>query len=432
MADIKSPPSNLQSAKALRSAYFCYFLGALVMLTTCWFIWQGIEATEPDSPARSSKIVSGVLLVFLEGCAFSLAGQWLEYSLQLRLLGWSIFGLQIVTMTLSNFSVGSTASKAAAASKDTLAEYKAQGAAAREAAKALQADADSLRKSKHQFKRDEAGKKSDEAARQTAAAAGVAEKMERLQAATVSSPVIDKLGETWYLVLSCVWSAIFEISGIVLMSTAGGLRRKADAGALPVDQQILELLHRVHGAPAVLQAAPQLAIESKPAAPAKQAATPVYSSWTGKGIPLATVGALGALGAVPQTVQAAPIKPAAQAVTPVNVNPPTPVNDYPPAVVAPVNVDPPAPVKKARKARVAHDGAVMDTGVGEHDGYRYRRALAGVKAGTMRPSRDGLFTAVGASPPTAKRYIETMAEAGEIIPNPNGSGWVLAKNCGAA
>jgi hypothetical protein len=301
---------NTQSAKALKSAYFCYFLAGLVMLTTCWFIWQGIEATEPDSPARSSKIVSGVLLVFLEGCAFSLAGQWREYSLQLRLLGWAIFGLQIVTMTLSNYSVGSTASKAAAASKDTLAEYKAQASAARDAAKALQADANDMRKSKHSWKRDEAGKKSDEAAKQTAAAAGTAEKMERLQAATVSSPAIDKIGETWYLVLSCVWSAIFETSSIVLMSTAGGLRRKADVGALPVDLQILELLHKIHGGPAApAQTAPAPAlpvapaqtpmtmqVQAAPVAPATaapvQAATQAPFTFLGfKKVPAAPIGA---------------------------------------------------------------------------------------------------------------------------------------------
>jgi hypothetical protein len=226
------------------------------------------------------------------------------------------------------------------------------------------------------------------------------------------------------IALSIALSVALSLSGITLMHVAGSLRRRA-SGALPVDLQILELLQRVHGVPGG-QAVPLLTSSPvTPAAPAKQAATPVYSSWTGKGIPLATVGALGALGAVPQTVQAAPIKPAApavQATPPVNVNPPTPVNDYPPEAV-----------KKARKARVAHDGAVMDTGVGEHDGNRYRRALTGVKAGIMRPSRDGLFVAVGASPPTAKRYLEAMALAGEIVPNPNGSGWVLSsKNGGAA
>ena len=57
--------------------------------------------------------------------------------------------------------------------------------------------------------------------------------------------------------------------------------------------------------------------------------------------------------------------------------------------------------------------------------------LEGVRAGMMRPSRDGLYAAVGASLPTAKRYLEAMAQAGEIVPAPNGAGWVLAKG-GAA
>jgi hypothetical protein len=40
-----------------------------------------------------------------------------------------------------------------------------------------------------------------------------------------------------------------------------------------------------------------------------------------------------------------------------------------------------------------------------------------------------LLKGVGASAPTAKRYIEAMAAAGEIVPG--GRGWVLAPGKGA-
>ncbi len=423
MANIQSHPSNLQSAKTLRSAYFCYFLAALVMCVTAWFIVEGIQATEPDSPARHAKVAAGVLLLVLEGCVFSLAGQYQKHSLYLRLLGWSIFALQITLMTLANYSVGATAGKAAARSKDTIGQLTAQADAARSAAKTLQESAAKQSKSKHSWVNVEAGKNATAAADQTAAAGVAVEKLERLQAASVSTPLVETIGETGLMVLSGALSLIMEAAGIVLMHVAGSLRREA-SGAPPVDVQILELLHRVHGVPAVIQAAPQLAIESKPVAPAKtapEAAKPIYSTWTGKSVPLATLGALGALGAA-QTVHAAPAVPAVRATPPVNVDPPTPVN-----------VDAPAPVKKERKARVRDASmTVMDTGVGEHDGYRYRRALAAVKAGQINPSRDGLLKGVGASVPTAKRYIEAMALAGEIMPNPNGSGWVLASKGGAA
>ena len=80
----------------------------------------------------------------------------------------------------------------------------------------------------------------------------------------------------------------------------------------------------------------------------------------GKGIPLATFGALGALGAGGAgAVQTAPAPAVPQAANSVNVDSPIPVN-------VDLSSDPSAPVARVRKARVTGDGVVMDTGVGEH------------------------------------------------------------------
>ena len=426
MADTRNPSIHQHQSKAKFTSVLCFLLALLTVVVTGWFIIEGIEATEPDSPARWAKIAAGILLLILELSAFGIAGQWTEYKTVLRFLGFGILALEITLMSVSQISIGMTAGKVAAHGKDNSSEIREQAKENRAAAAALRADADKLRKSKHVWKQEEAAQKSSEAAALSRGAASSVADMSKANTAAVSTPVIEVVGERGLIALSIALSVALSLSGITLMHVAGSLRRRA-SGALPVDLQILELLQRVHGVPGG-QAVPLLAPST--ATPAKQAATPLYSSWTGKGIPLATVGALGALGAA-QTVQAAPAAPAAApvnvdkaaAMTPVNVNPPSPVNDYPPAAVTPVNDDAP---RKARKARVGHDGAVMDTGVGEHDGYRYRRALEGVRAGTMRPSRHGLFAAVGASPPTAKRYLAAMAVAGVIVPNPNGAGWVLA------
>lgn len=67
----------------------------------------------------------------------------------------------------------------------------------------------------------------------------------------------------------------------------------------------------------------------------------------------------------------------------------------------------------------------MDSGIGEHDGYRYRRAVAGVKAGKIRPSIAGLYEGVEATAPTARRYLAAMAGAGVI--EPKGRGYALKK-----
>ena len=50
--------TDTQSEKALKSSYFCYFLAFLVMCVTAWFIVEGIQATEPDSPARHAKVAA--------------------------------------------------------------------------------------------------------------------------------------------------------------------------------------------------------------------------------------------------------------------------------------------------------------------------------------------------------------------------------------
>lgn len=349
MADIQS--HDEERARALNNSYLCYFLAFLVMAGTGWVIWQGVEAMEPDSPARNSKIYQYLVMLVLEGFIFSLAGQYRKYAFWLRVLGWSIFALQIVLMTLANYSIGATAGKVAALKTATVAEIQAQADASRKTAATLRESAAKLNKSKHGFLNEQGGNAATEAAQQTRAAASAADQISKIQ---VGTPIVDKIGENWLMTLSGALAVITECLGIGLMHYGGCLRNDALGSGPAIDVQTLHAVRQVLDALGVDAPAPAAAS----AAPAKQAAMPVYSSWTGKGIPLATVGALGALGAA-QTVQAAPIKPAAPGAQ----------------AVAPVNVDPPAPVKKARKARVAHDGAVMDTGVGEHDGYRYRGSL---------------------------------------------------------
>lgn len=159
---------------------------------------------------------------------------------------------------------------------------------------------------------------------------------------------------------------------------------------------------------------------------------------------LAGAGALAAMSAAP-TVQAAPapVHEKAPAVPAervnvhtferVNVDTPAPMKT---GVSAPVsgdvltspervNVDTPDAPAKARKQRVVRDGAVMDTGIGEHDGFRYRRAVAGVKAGRIQPTYAGLYEGVGVSAPAAKRFLEAMADAGVVVRK--GRGYVLAE-----
>jgi len=461
---------NTQSAKAHRSALLCFGLALLTMATTAWFVVEGINATEPDSPARWAKVASGVLLLVLEASAFGLAGQWPEHSKVLRTLGWAVLALEITLMSVSQISIGMTAAKSASNGAGTIEEIRAQAKESRAAADALRADAANMRKSKHGWLQQQAGEKSAAAAEQSKSAAAAVASLEKHGAVTVSTPIVEIVGKGGLIGLSIALSVALSLSGIVLMHVAGSLWRRA-SGALPVDVQILELLHKIHGAapvvmpvamqvqtdaPAPALAAPVAPVPAPAPAPASfkpaEAIEPKdYStglSYSSK-IKLAGAGLLGAAGAL-----TAPITHAAPAAAPVNVDIPSPVNVDIPAPMKtgvsapvnddvltspePVNVDIPSPVnvdipdapKKARKPRVVRDGAVMDSGLTEHDGARYRRALAGVKSGKFRPSIAGLAAGVDASAPVARRYLVAMADAGVIVPS--GRGFALVKKGGEA
>lgn len=457
MGTMGTSPASLnidtQGTKARKSAALCYVLAVLVMIVTGWFVIEGVQSTEPASSARHAKVAAGVLLLVLEMCAFSLAGAWRELSPVLRALGWSIFVLQIVLMSLAQIAVGTTAAKSASLSTATIEEIRAQADASRQAAKSLMADADKMRTSKNAWVRQQAGEKSTAAAQQTAAGADAVAQLQQLQAVSTSTPVLEMIGKPGLIALSISLSLILELAGITLMHCAGTLRRRAD-GALPVDVQILELLHRVHGVPTAaphrmaMQAvapagqAPAPATSYRPAGTVAPAGVPTGVSYGGR-VMLAGAGALAA--AAPVAVHAhAPAVPAAPVIAdrpgPVIVDTPAPANEGAPAALdagalassGPVIVATPAPViadrpeapAKARKARVARDSSVMDSGTGPLDGFRYRRAVAGVKAGKIKPSIAGLYEGVEATAPTARRFLAAMADAGVIMPK--GRGWTLA------
>jgi hypothetical protein len=444
MADITlpSPTPQSESAKALRSSYLCYFLATLAMCVIGWFVIEGIEATAPNSSARYAKIAGGVLQMILGGYVFSLAGQYKEQSFILRALGWSIFGLNIVMMTLANYAINATAGKDAALSNATVAEIRAQADASRSAAKSLQESAAKQAKSKNTWVNVEGGKNATAAAQQTAAAAGAAEKLEKMRSSLTSTPMIEIIGEGGMMALSFVQALILELCNIVLMHMAGVQRRKA-SGGVPVEYQILELLHEMRGTRAT-PAAPALslaktktkakAIEAPQATqedPAEEdpASAPARAPADDKKPAFGFIPTMSKL----KRFDTSPVNDDTPHIDHfpsnkgINVDTPTPVND-----------DTPNTLTKARKARVARDGLPMDSGTGPLDGFRYRRALVGVQAHTIRPSLSGLYQGVGATADVARRYLAAMAAAGEIVRNKEDTAWIptpkkaKAKKGGAA
>lgn len=400
------------------------------MIGTGWVIIDGIIAMEPDSKARNSKIYQNLILLVLEGFVFSLAGQYKKYAFWLRAFGWGVFALQIVLMTLANYSIGATAGKAAELKQATVTEIIEQAKAERKVADTLQDSADKLSKSKHGWLNSKGGDKATEAAQKTASAAGAADKISKIE---VSAPIIDKIGEGGLMALSGALAVITEFAGMLLMHYGGVLRNDALVDAVPVEYQILAALGTLQNALGVAVAPTLEALPAPAPAPALgQAAAPSFKpagvtapkdfsglSYSTK----ATIAGASALAAMtaPTMTQAAPAVPAAAPVSPSDRG----INDEGSKAAGGINDDTPAPVAKARKTAV-REGLPMDSGTGPLDGFRYRRAVAGVQARTIRPSLAGLYAGVGVTAAVAHRFIDAMALAGEIVPNPDGPGWIPA------
>lgn len=439
MADTRTSPAMgnmgaspaIQSAKAHSSALLCFALALLTMATTAWFVVEGINATEPDSPARWAKVASGVLLLVLEASAFGLAGQWPEHSKVLRALGWAVLALEITLMSVSQISIGMTAAKSASNGAGTIEEIRAQAKESRAAADALRADAANMRKSKHEWIQQQAGERSAAAAEQSKSAAAAVASLEKHGAVTVSTPIVEIVGKGGLIGLSIALSVALSLSGIVLMHVAGSLRRRAD-GALPVDQQILELLYRIHGAPVApgQTIEPAAALASfKPAgtvAPKNASSGLSYSSKAMAGAGLLAATAAPMVHAVPSPAVSGAGASEQTHIAPTGASE---VTHTAPASASEQTQRPKA--KRPHKSTAVAAGAKCDTGTGEHDGARYRRVKAAVQARTLAPGLRSIQQAEGGGAPTVRGYIAKMCDENVIKQRADGHGYELVKG-GAA
>ena len=401
--------------------------------------------------------------------------------------------LSVEVFTISAIQIASVvgADMTQASVSESVIDLRKQIAAAEAQAATYTANAESLRAS-DQLKK--AAQQTDKATAAQDKAAALYAQMGTARAAkrpTLSGMLGEKLAIGYAIVRGLLVPAtgliFFGVAGALMLRRTGpsveqrilmALSRVEDApAALPVaTMQAAPVVPAVSFKPAgtvPAQSAPALTAPTPvtmPVAPVQAAVSAPFSFIGFKKVPAAPIGFKPAGTVAPsgfsfsaKTMMAgtgalaaltAPISHAAPAAAPVNVDIPKPVNvDIPPPANAgmsspvngdvlispePVNVDTPSPVnvdtpdapKKARKPRVVRDGAVMDSGLTEHDGARYRRALAGVKAGKIRPSIAGLAAGVDASAPVARRYLAAMADAGVIAPS--GRGFAVVKKGGAA
>lgn len=400
-----------ERARALNNSYLCYIFAFLVMICSGWVIVYGVESMEPEGTSRNIKIFQNILFLLGEGFFFWLASQSKKGdAFWLRALGWGLFVIQLFLMTLSNYSGGATASKIAELKTATITELRAQADSQRKTAETLRDAAVKLSKSKHGFLNGQGASAAIEAAQQTKAAGSAVEQLSKIK---VTAPIVDKIGENSYMALAGAMSLAMELMVILSMHLGGKYRKDALMGTRPIEVQNFEMLQQLLGALGVV---PALAIDA-PVQAVDTLAAPAEASADAP-----TVHRKSELGRL--LVKSGGINDDTPA--PVIVDTPPPSSLTPQALGGGINDDTPAPVAKARKARVARDGLPMDSGTGPLDGFRYRRAVAGVQDRTIRPSLAGLYAGVGVTAAVAHRFIDAMALAGEIVPNPDGPGWIPA------
>lgn len=466
----------------LALALACIAMGLWASYITLEYFEHGAKALETDVALQGLAVAAALMFVASEMGAFTLAALLTERQLKARrwmLTGFAgaVLALEVCTIVAVQLALTSGADLAQSTVQTQEADLRKRIAALEAGAAAKLATAQQQRATaKNAYELRLSAKSSDGATAEQAKTTALYDELAKVQAQKRPT-MIGLMGEKYALAYAIARGILVSLGGLVFFGTAGALLRAARGGTLSVDQQILQLLHELRGTPGALAApvAPaQIAapvapapVSFKPAGTVAPAGAPVGVSYSSKAM-LAGAGALAAV-AAPMAVHAAPHAPAVPAAgaaklphlnapaapaQPVNVDTPSPVNVDTPAprqtglfspagddvlpspepvnvdTPAPVNVDTPEAAKKARKARVVRDGAVMDSGLSEHDGARYRRALAGVKSGKIKPSLAGLAAGVDASAPVARRYLAAMADAGVIAPS--GRGFALVKKGGAA
>lgn len=446
--------ADTRTKHAKATAYACGFLALLIFIVNAWLVIEGIQSTEPASEARYAHIAQSVLLALIEFSLFAISGLFPEFKNSFRAIGILILTLEIGLMSISQISTGLTAGKVAARSDDVVAQLKSKVDISMAQVKVEQDTAKNLNGSKHGWRHEQAAQQSTLAGTHAKSATSDIEAFQKASTvgAAVSTPMVEIIGKNGLAALSIALAFGLSISGIALTHCMGSLIRRSSV--MPVDLQILELLHRVHGAPVVpapipmtmqVQAAPA---SFKPAGTVTPKDATSGFSYTGKTM-MAGAGALAAMAApvahsapaVPATVSK-PIhadvsKPihlehanegGADASNAASVAPETigagvskPIHE---GVSKPIQQI----VKKPRAKRAT--SAKLDTGVEGKAGARFKRIRDGVKAGKIRPSVRGIQAVEGGSQAVVADYLQQLETEGVIIKA--GRGYVLANSKGGA
>lgn len=359
---------------------------------TAAFLVLGIQATEPESPARWAKVAAGIFLIAVELSAFGavawLAGRDMRLArVLLVVLGAAVIGLDVTVMSITQIAIGTSADHASTAVHGHAQQLRDQIKAARDTSATLRANAARQTDSRHDWSRQQAAKTAALAAQTEASIAPLVAQLAEIERSAVgtSATVASIAGQNWMIGVSIALSVILTASGLISSYVAGKAFKRAQ-GALTMEQQILGFLHELRGAPAPLQ-------QLRDGSPA-----PTRLRTFKRHSPRATRFKIKTAGrpAVSLSKQQDDAEPDPE---------PEPA---PPAAGETETVRRP-------RARVVRPTRSKDTGTSAEDGSRYQRVLAAVQAGELTPSVRNIQKRFGGSPQTIQGYQNAMLAAGVIV-----------------
>lgn len=401
-------------------ALVCIVLGVWASWITWRFFVHGSASMEADDAVREISIAAASMFIVCEMCAFFLAkmlpAQRL-YVLRWQLLAFAgaMLAFECFTIVLTQRGITKAADYHAQAVDSRTQQLEASIAAQRANAAALRDAGAHSAKSLFIASREQGAASVRQSLEVEERLAARADELAKVRAERKPTPT-ELLGEDGALYYAVARGLLVSLAGLVFFGAAGALlraARTAEAGGRAGTGGVVGLPGVRFTAPGVV---PQPANDGGFNLPPKTGTGYGKTwAWGAAALPLG----LAAASFVPQPAQASQHTPAGFSQPAGKAAPPA-AQSAPEATSAS-----PAPTKASKPRTSTTQGLRMDTGTGARDGFRYRRVLAAVKAGKLRPSIQAIKQAEGGGTQTVRAYLAEMARSGIIEANPSGRGWRL-------
>ena len=379
-------------------------IGLSASYVTVQLFALAIQATEQEGTARELLTLAAALFVAAELVAMFVAGLLPVH--RLRALRWqlitcavalvafeavSLYGARVVLIHATDAQANATQGRAEA--------LRSRIEANRRNAATLLAAGEFSSRSILPSSRAEGARSIRDAAAMEADTARLATELEQVEAARAPTATA-VFGETGVIALAVAQSLL--ISGICLLfvGAAGALARAArDARGTATP-----------AAAAVATPAQPQRIATPQAQATPKGTTAAVPNWRRYALPASAVAAGAGAGLV--AMAPAPSFAAPSYSAPLASVPTVTAQSQQPAMTVTAESQP----KRAapRKRVTVEVGSKLDSGVGEHDGHRYRRIRAAVVAGNLKPSVRALQAEEGGGTAIVRAYLQELEREGIV------------------